>query len=98
MNDKEELTISPLFTALTRPPMIWGVTITYFYYSGLFLLCVFIGTLSFLAPLVLYPVLHLAGMIACYNDKDFFNIALKKPNCRYMPNRHIWGLNSYEPF
>lgn len=95
--DEEKLAISPLFTGLTRPPMIMGVTLDYISICFLLTIVAFIGANS---PfyLLLYLPLHVFGWVACKIDVNIFRIILKRLECQNVPNRKIWGCQSYEPF
>ena len=94
---EESLDISPLFTGLTRPPMILGVTMDYLAVSGLISLCSFI---MFDSPLylILYIPLHIFGVIACAIDPNIFRLLAKKFECLPTANKKIWRCQSYEPF
>ena len=93
-----DLAIHPLFTGLTRPPMRFGVTITFLMLNGGLALMVFILFNSFMIPLALASLMHGLGYICCLYDPRMFDILLGKiqtANCR---NTQYWGCNSYEPY
>lgn len=94
---KQNLDISPIFTGLTRPPMMLGITLDYLGVSCLFSLCLFVmaGNPFYLLS---YLPLHVFGYLACKSDPNIFGILMKRVECLYMPNRSIWGCQSYEPF
>lgn len=98
MHEKEEvLTINPLFVGLTRPPMMLGVTMDYLGISILIALC---GFILFASPIYLltYLPLHVIGVIACAIDPNIFRLLFKKLHCLNVPNKTIWGCQSYEPY
>ena len=98
MHEKEEaLDISPLFLGLTRPPMMFGVTLDYLGISVMIALC---GFILFSSPLylLLYMPLHVMGAIACAIDHNIFRLMFKKLECLNVPNKKIWGCQSYEPY
>jgi type IV secretion system protein VirB3 len=92
-----ELTINPIFGALTRPAMVGGVTFEYHMLNLMISMCVFIA-LSPVYGLIFIP-LHLFGWMVCWYDIHFFSICvsrfLKLPQ---MPNSSIWKVRAYEPF
>jgi type IV secretion system protein VirB3 len=94
---EEMLDCSPLFTVLTRPPMILGVTIDYICIIALFSMCLFIITGSPLYGIVYIP-LHVFGWIACKVDVNFFRVITKLIECPNTLNKKIWGCKHYEPF
>jgi type IV secretory pathway VirB3-like protein len=92
----------PCFVALTRPPMLFGVTINFLLINTLTNLALFfvlkrIGV-PFWAFLILAGVGHMAGMIACRSDGRFFEVALGKLAFNGYKNKAIWRCHSYEPY
>ena len=94
---EEQLHISPIFTGLTRPPMVMGVTLDYMSISFMIAICGFIMAGNILY-MVLYLPLHIFGWVACKIDHNIFRILFKKLECLNTPNKKIWGCQSYEPF
>lgn len=94
---EEPLDISPLFVGLTRPPMMLGVTMDYLGISIMISLC---GFILFSSPLylMLYIPLHVMGVIGCAIDHNIFRLLFKKLDCLNVPNKNIWGCQTYEPF
>jgi type IV secretion system protein VirB3 len=92
----EKLYISPIFTGLTRPPMVMGITVDYLGISFMFVLSTFIAGNS-AKYLILYIPLHVFGWVACKIDHNIFRIFTKKLECLNVPNKRIWGCQSYEP-
>jgi type IV secretion system protein VirB3 len=96
-NTEAQLTINTLFVGLTRPPMIFGLTMNYFFIS---ILIIWFEFLLFSSPLYLltYVPLHVAGVIACAIDHNIFQLFFKKLECWDVPNKGIWGCQTYEPY
>lgn len=91
-----ELHINPLFSALTRPAMIAGVTFEYHIINLIISMCIFIG-LSPLYGLIFIP-LHLFGWVVCRYEVHFFTLYMKKLKLPAMRNLSIWRVRAYEPF
>lgn len=86
----------PLFMALTRQPMMLGVTQTFFVLNIVPSLCFFLITKNVVLPAILFFMLHIVGVICCRIDDRFFEIWLGNLELS-CPNRTIWGCNSYDP-
>ena len=87
----------PLFLALTRPAMVWGVTYSFLVVNLVVTGMVFVWTSSFLTFLVGVPV-HLLGSVACLREPRRFDLWWVR--LRYTlptPTRFFWGGNSYRP-
>lgn len=93
-----EITIHPLFAGLTRPPMRFGVTITFLMMNGMSCLLVFILSGSFVAAGVLCALMHSFGYVCCLFDPRMFDILLGRLKTSQCTNRNYWRCNSYEPF
>lgn len=94
---EEAIAINLLFGALTRPPMIKGVTLEYHAINLMFSMIAFIGLGSILYAGIFIP-LHIFGWTVCRFDPNFFAIIQKKLSLPNIPNQAIWGVRSYEPF
>lgn len=92
----QELHISHLFTALTRPAMRAGVTFEYHMLNLMVSMCAFIG-LSPLYGLVFVP-LHLFGWMVCRYDTHFFTLCAKRFYLPQVANASLWRARAYEPF
>lgn len=87
----------PLFTALTRPQMIAGVTYPYFVLNLIVATEVFLLAKSF-AALLLFAAGHAAGYAACLEEPRRFDLWLARlSRARAVPNAGLWGGNSYRP-
>jgi type IV secretion system protein VirB3 len=91
------LMISPVFVGLTRPPMLLGVTMDYLGITIMIALCGFILLSNPLYLLIDIP-LHVMGVIACAIDHNIFRLLFKKLDCLNVPNKRIWGCQSYAPY
>ena len=78
--------------------MMWGVTYTFFVLNVILCIELFIGTSNFIFVLVVMPVLHVIGLIACELDPFYFEL-WKVKFIRTPPTktRNFWGCNSYMP-
>ncbi len=97
MSENNGLHISPIFTGLTRPPMMLGITVDYLFVCFLSSYGLFMLTSK---PLFLigYIPMHIFGWIVCKIDPNFFRVLMKKIECPNVRNKKIWGCQSYEPF
>jgi type IV secretion system protein VirB3 len=90
------LNISTIFAGLTRPPMIMGVTVDYLSVCFMLSVIFFILSNSFEYLLVYIP-LHCLGWLACKLDHHIFRLFSKKLQCQNVPNKRLWGCQTYEP-
>ena len=97
MEQDSTLDIAPVFLALTKPPMIMGVVYDYFLISGLFVMCGFILSGSFLS-LLLFAPLHLIGWVLTYIDPHIFKIISVRATLGVGKNSSFWGCDAYEPY
>jgi type IV secretion system protein VirB3 len=86
-----------LFTGLTRPQMLLGVTYGYAITNAIItteLFLLFKSSLVLIAALVV----HLAGVVACLRDPRIFDLWLVKARqCPRIRNHRLWRCNSYRP-
>lgn len=94
---ESKLWISPIYRVLTRPPMIFGVTLDYAALMSLFTLCLWLLANNFFY-LLLYVPLHVVGWIACRFDPNSLNVWAKSTLILPTKNKSIWGCDSYEPW
>jgi type IV secretion system protein VirB3 len=93
----EKLNHYPLFVALTRPPMVFGVTLTFFCINFVCSICFALMTKNIVITGGLGLLLHMVGLMGCKKDNHFFEVVLGKLKLA-CPNRKTWGCNSYDPF
>jgi len=88
--------INPVFLALARPPMFYGVTQTYLIAIFGFSMILFVITHSFWV-IVMFGVLYVIGKICCYFEANYFEMLFKKLqfllNC---PNSKYYGAISFD--
>ncbi|MBU0455994.1 MAG: VirB3 family type IV secretion system protein [Pseudomonadota bacterium] len=92
---EELLRINPVFSGLTRPPMMMGITMDYLSLCILFVISLFI-LLNSLTYLLIYLPLHAIGWLACKVDPNIFRILLKRIEFTNVPNKKWWRCQSYE--
>lgn len=90
--------INPLFVGLTRPPMKFGVTLTFLILNGGLSLVIFVVSSSLVAAMIFTGLMHSFGYISCLYDPYIFDLLLGKLKCMTCKNRSFWDCNSYEPF
>ena len=90
-----KLTPDPLFIGLTRPTMIFGVSITYALLNMVISTMYFINTTNFyVVPLAV--IIHMIGYIMCFKEPLFMELYLKKlAYCNKCYNKGYYGANSY---
>lgn len=85
----------PLFVGLTRPTLLFGVSVNYAMVNGLVGMMYFINKSDFkVVPIML--VVHLIGYIACFKEPRFMEIYLMKAQkTNKCINKSFYGANSY---
>ena len=87
----------PIFSALTRPQMVAGVTYSYAVFNLIVTIEAFLITKSFWALLIAL-VLHVVGYLGCLREPRFFDLwQIKVSRCPRVPNASFWRCNSYAP-
>ena len=87
----------PLFAALTRPQMLWGVTYPYFVANLILATEACLVARSFVA-IALFALVHAAGYMACLSEPRRFDLYLVRlARARRVRNAALWGGNSYRP-
>jgi type IV secretion system protein VirB3 len=89
------LRADPLFVGLTRPTMIFGVSITYAMLNMMGSVVYFINTTSFkIIPVAV--ILHFIGYILCFKEPKFLELIINKnAKCNQCANKGYYGANSY---
>jgi type IV secretion system protein VirB3 len=93
------LTADPLFVAVTRPPMRWGVTFSALLFNLVFSMEVFLLTKNLLTLLIAIPI-HGICMLLCLRDARIFDLVLLWSRTRlpaYVTNFRRWQASSYSP-
>ena len=93
------LTADPLFVAVTRPPMRWGVTFSALLFNLVFTMEVFLLTKNLLTLLLAIPIHGICALL-CLRDARFFDLALLWLRTRlpaYLTNFRRWRASSYSP-
>lgn len=89
-------TKDPLFIAMTRPPMIMGVTFLFMGLNIFAVAFVFVITKNLLHLLFMVPI-HLVGYLICLKDPQLLDVIVKKAQkTSGVTNRKFWSGNSYE--
>lgn len=93
------VTADPLFVAVTRPPMRWGVTFSALLCNLVFTMEVFLLTKNLLTLLLAIPI-HGLCVLLCLRDPRIFDLALLWVRTRlpaYLTNYRYWQASSYSP-
>jgi type IV secretion system protein VirB3 len=93
------LSMDPLFVAVTRPPMRWGVTYSALLFNLVFTMEVFLLTKNLLTLLIAIPIHGLCALL-CVRDARFFDLLLLWGRTRlsaYVSNFRLWKASSYSP-
>ena len=91
------LTSDPLFVAVTRPPMRWGVTFSALLFNLVFTMEVFLLTKNLLTLLIAIPIHGLCALL-CLRDARFFDLLFLWGRTRlsaYSRNFRVWKASSY---
>ena len=91
------LASDPVFSALTRPQMIGGVTYPYMVLNLIITMEAFLITRSFWS-LLIAVVLHAVGYVGCLREPRFFDLWITRlSTCPRVRNFGFWQGNSYRP-
>ncbi len=91
------LVSDPIFSALTRPQMVGGVTYGYAVFNLIVTLELFLITRSFWV-FAFAGVVHAIGTLGCLREPRFFDLWLAKVrHCPRVRNFRFWNANSYRP-
>ena len=90
-----KLEADPLFVGLTRPTMIFGVSIQYAMLNMMISVTWYIQS-SGIEILFVAAFVHLVGYILCFKEPRFMELYLNKASkCNQCPNKSFYGANSY---
>lgn len=93
------LICDPLFVAVTRPPMRWGVTYSALLVNLVFTMEVFLLTKNLLTLLIAIPI-HGVCALLCARDARYFDLLMVWVRTRlpaYVGNFRMWRSSSYSP-
>ena len=93
------LTSDPLFVAVTRPPMRWGVTFAALLFNIIFTMEVFLLTKNLLTLLIALPI-HGVCALLCLRDPRFFDLLLLWGRTRlpaFLGSYRYWRAGSCSP-
>ncbi len=86
-----------LFTGLTRPQMLFGVTYGFAIANAILTTELFLAFKSAWV-LVAAVAVHVVGVAACLRDPRIFDLWLVKvQRCPRVKNYRLWRCNSYRP-
>ena len=95
----EGLTADPLFVAVTRPPMRWGVTYSALLFNLVFSMEVFLLTKNLLTLLIVIPI-HGVCALLCLRDARYFDLLLLWGRTRlpaFAGTYRVWKASSFSP-
>lgn len=91
------LVSDPVFSALTRPQLLMGVTYSFAILNLIVTFEAFLITKSFWS-LLIFVVLHAVGYVGCLREPRFFDLWITRlSSCPRIRNFAFWGGNSYRP-
>ena len=86
----------PLFIAMTRPPMLMGVTFIFMGLNMFSVAFVFVITKNLLHLLFMIPI-HAVGYLICLKDPQLIDVMVKKSQkTSGVTNKKFWSGGSYE--
>lgn len=90
-----KLEADPLFLGLTRPPMIFGVSLSYALLN-IMLSTMYLTVASNFYVIPVSLVVHGVGYLLCFKEPRFMEIYLMRAQkFNKCPNRLYYGANSY---
>ncbi|MFK7973824.1 MAG: VirB3 family type IV secretion system protein [Rickettsiaceae bacterium] len=90
-----QLFADPLFVGLTRPSMIFGVSIQYAMLNLMVSITLFIQATS-IYIIFIAVVMHLIGYLLCFKEPRFMELYLNYTGkCNHCQNKSYYGANSY---
>jgi type IV secretion system protein VirB3 len=93
------LTADPLFVAVTRPPMRWGVTYSALLFNLVFSMEVFLLTKNLLSLLIVIPIHGICALL-CLRDARYFDLILLWGRTRLPAlarTFRVWKASSFSP-
>ncbi len=90
-----KISTDPLFIGLTRPSMIFGVSVEYAMLNIMASITVFIQKASIYILLVA-AIVHLIGYLLCFQEPKFMQLYMNYfAKCNQCSNKSYYGANSY---
>ena len=93
------LTADPLFVAVTRPPMRWGVTYSALLFNLIFSMEIFLLTKNLLTLLIVIPIHGICALL-CLRDARYFDLILLWGRTRlpaFAGTYRVWKASSFSP-
>ena len=98
MSENGSLGVDPLFVGLTRPPLFFGVSMSFSMLNMMICVVYYIQS-SDLRVLFVGGGLHLIGYIICFKEPLFIELfIMKNQKCNKCKNRLYHGANSYDMY
>jgi len=95
---EEELTVDPLFAAMTRPAVFAGIPVSAFIIEFMLVAMVFVAISNPLVFLLMAPLHGILYLLAAHDPATFDNLFLwASTKSRAMPNRGYWNSISFSP-
>ena len=92
----EGLTNDPLFVGLTRPTLIFGVSMQYAMVNMIISGIYYIQTSS-IKSILIGAVVHIIGYILCFKEPRFMELYMHKlGKFNQNPTKSYYGANSYD--
>ncbi len=90
-----QLRTDPLFVGLTRPTMIFGVSLFFALLNIMVTIVLFIQSPG-IKILFIAVIVHLIGYLMCFKEPRFIELYLNKASkCNQCSNKRFYGANSY---
>ncbi|HJK87127.1 MAG TPA: VirB3 family type IV secretion system protein [Candidatus Megaira endosymbiont of Nemacystus decipiens] len=90
-----QVSSDPLFVGLTRPTMIFGVSIQYAMLNLMISVTTFIQQPS-IYVIFIAAIVHLVGYLLCFKEPRFLELYLNYARkCNQCSNKSYYGANSY---
>ncbi len=98
MANESKVQADPLFVGLTRPPLLFGVSYTFFVVNALISMIAYISTTNFKYLAMAIPI-HFIGFYICSKEPLFIELfRVRAEKCSRCKNRFWHGANSYDPY
>lgn len=96
MSDSGSLEVDMLSKGLTRPPMLLGVSLTFFILNLSITMMVYVLTQKLTILFLVLPGVHAIGYVICFKEPLFIELFLiKGQKCSLCKNKRYYGGNSY---